>query len=75
MTCSSFCSSAGLHVLELGSGVGLAGIVASRIARHTVVSDYMPAVTANLKVGGGLYFYAQPQPEAPRCAPQHSRAA
>lgn len=36
--------SGALHVLELGSGVGLTGIVASMIARKVTLSDHIPLI-------------------------------
>ena len=44
----------GKRVLEIGSGVGLSGLVASRVCDAIVLSDYMPAIVANLQYNVAL---------------------
>lgn len=39
----------GLRVLELGSGVGLVGLVASRLCREAVLTDYSTSILENLE--------------------------
>jgi hypothetical protein len=46
------------RLLEIGSGIGLAGLVAGSLCASSVLSDYMPAIVANLQHNVQLNFPA-----------------